>query len=83
MPLTHTEIRGSSHPQKSETFYPLDYQITSTGPPLSFAVGLYSHMGQNDSPQLPVPLVATLTPVRDQTPRALETMSLKHGARLP
>lgn len=32
-------------------------------------------MGQNDSPQLPVPLVATLTPVRDQTPRALKSMS--------
>ena len=47
-----------------------DYQYWA---PFEFALGLY--MGQNDSPQLPVPLVATLTPVRDQTPRALKSMS--------
>ncbi|CAI9164313.1 unnamed protein product [Rangifer tarandus platyrhynchus] len=73
--LNHTEIRGPRHPQKSETFCPPDYQITSAGPPLSFTFGLDCHVGQNDSPRLPVPLVATLTAVRDQTPRTMETMS--------
>ena len=43
--------------------------------PLSFAVGLYSHVGQNGSPRLPAPLLATLTPVWDPTPRALENVS--------